>query len=234
MLSQIHGVLRNGRDGPKLSERQVAERLFCSESTLRRRLRQNGTTFSRERNAVRAQVAFDLLQRQNPAYHVARRVGVTADHLGVIMRQAYGLSPRRISLIARVADRLREEPSSLREFEAAQRDDVLLQELLADIDACHPLGAWAKGLVTLGFHPERETVEYRNELRKRERAAFEEKRHRVEAEVVMTFSFEELSEIDFGALLEEKHHSRAHMLHAVRKRRERVAKKRAASRPQAQ
>jgi hypothetical protein len=159
---------------------------------------------------------------------------VTPDHLRVILKGAYGYTPRTISLIARVARRLEEEPSTRRDLEAAQRDDLLLQELLSDIGAGHPLNDWAKRLVLLGHHPERETAEYLSELRKRERADFEQKRQRAEAAVVMmALPLDELAEIDFAALLEDKHHARVHMLYTVRKRRERADKRQVAGRTKA-
>lgn len=202
-----------------MSAGQLARRLFCSESTLRRRLRKHGTTFVRERNVIRAQDAFEFLAQGHSAEATARRVGVTRDYLRVIMLQGYGYAPRKLGRIVELARRLMDEPQTLRAVEAAKRDDLALQELLGEIGPNHPLSGWAKGLVTLGYHPERDTPEYLEELRNRERAAYIRRQHREDAQAVMGLSIDDLHEVDVPYLLEVKRSSKQHMHMTANKRR---------------
>lgn len=209
-LSQVREALRE-ENGPTLSAPGLAKRLFCSESTLHRKLRKDGTSFSKERNLARARVALVLLRRGYPVEQAGRRVGVTPDHLRVVMQDIYGISPERIKLAEAVARRLLVEPKNRQELIRAKRDDRLLQELLEDIGPAHPLNGWARGLVLSGHHPERDTVAYQEELREKERAAYARKRDQEEAEVVMAMSIDELDQIDVGGLLAERDHRADHM-----------------------
>jgi AraC-like DNA-binding protein len=184
----------------------LARRLHCSESTLHRRLREQGISLVAERNKIRARRAFALLGEGYPVSQAARRVGVSTDHLRAIMLRAYRWTPAKIKRALELAAALESEPRARSDLAAAKRRDQLLQEHLAEIGADHPLGPWAKKLVLCGYHPEREKAAFAKELRERERAAYLEKRERMEAEVVMQLPVEELDEIDVEHLLVQREH----------------------------
>jgi AraC-like DNA-binding protein len=202
-LREVREVLEEV-DGTRLSAPRLGRRLHCSESTLQRRLREQGTSLVAERNKIRASRAFALLGEPYPVSQAARRVGVSTDHLRAIILSVYRWTPAKIKRAAELAAALETEPCTRSKLAAAQRRDQMLQRHLAEIGADHPLASWAKGLVLRGYHPERESAAFAKELRERERAAYLEKRERSEAEVVMSLSVEELDEIDVEHLLVQR------------------------------
>lgn len=222
MLAQVRAALREGRDGPKLTAKVLARKLFCSESTLRRQLRRSGTSFIYERTLARAEVSLDLLSAGYPVGYVARCVGVTPDHLRLIVRSRYGWSPSQIKRVAILARGLADEPTNLRDYRKAKADDRLLQELVAELDSNHPLSGWARQLVLAGHHPERDTPQYQDQLRENERLAYLRRREEIEANAMASLSIEDLAEIDVPKLLREKRNAEMHMRYvANRKRRNR-------------
>lgn len=209
-LREIRRTLQSP-DGTRLSAPRLGRRLHCSESTLRRRLRELGTTLVAERNRIRASQAFAPLGAGYPVSQAAMRVGVSTDHLRAIMLHAYGWTPAKIKRAVELAAALEAEPRTRSESAAVKRRDHLLQEHLAEIGADHPLAAWAKRLVLRGYHPERENAAFAKELRERERAIYLERQERRDAEVVMSLSVEELKEIDVEHLLVQREHEAENM-----------------------
>jgi hypothetical protein len=127
------------------------------------------------------------------------------------MQEVYRCSPAAIKRIVATAERLRQEPQNRRQLEHARHDDELLQELLEDFDASHPLYGWAKDLVLLGHHPERESAEYREQLKQKERLAYIRRSHREDAEMVLAIAVEDLDEVDVEGLLDQREHRREQM-----------------------
>jgi AraC-like DNA-binding protein len=208
--AEVQKALRQ-TGGLRLSAGQIAKRLYCSESTLRRHLRAEGTSFVKERKAARAEAAFELLKRRYPVEQAARRVGLSPDHLRLVMEEVYRFSPAAIKQMVVIAERLKQEPESRRQLELARRDDELLQGLLGHLDASHPLYEWAKDLVLLGHHPERESAKYREQLKQKERLAYIRQTQRQDAEAVTALSVEDLYEVDVESLLSEREHRQEHM-----------------------
>jgi AraC-like DNA-binding protein len=217
-LTQVQKGLRE-ENALRLSASDFAKRFFCSETTLRRKLRKHGTSFTAERNTVRVQVAFELLLRGYSVEQAGRRIGLTPDHFRVVFKRAYGFPPERIKLAATVAERLRGEPMSRTEPRQAERDDRLLQKLLVDIDASHPLNEWAKRLILVGHHPERQTAGYEEALREKERAAYRRQQDIEDAIAVAAIPIDDLDRIDVTLLLDQKEHRHEQMRWRANQRR---------------
>jgi AraC-like DNA-binding protein len=213
-LTQIRQALEEAVVGRRASVDSVARALHCSASTIHRRLNRRGTSFAAERAAIQAGLAFDLITRGCRISTVAGRVGVSSDHLCVIVRKAYGLTPRQLQRITRLARRLGEEPRTRQELAQFERDDALMQSLLAPIDADHPLAGWAKGLVLLGDRPEYYDVEFMRRLKE------QEARRRVTAQQIADFQVVAgLSEEECRATPEEMdllHEEAAHRAETMR------------------
>lgn len=220
-LVQVREMLRE-ENALRLSASEFAKRLFCSESTLRRRLRAQGTSFVKERNAVRSHVALELLERGYSVGQAGRRVGLTPDHFRTIFKRAYGFSPQEVGRMVAIATRLQIEPRSRSDLKRAERDDRLLQDLLTGIDVSHPLNEWAKGLVLVGHHPERQTPAFVEELRKKEHAAYLRRRDQEDAEAVMAIPVDDLGDIDVALLLAQKEHRHEQMRWRANQRRRRT------------
>src|ERR1043165_5263371 len=139
VVRDVRAILREDRNGLRMSAGRIAQRLYRSESTLRRQLREEGTSLTHEQCVVRAEVALPLLQQGKTVRWVSDRVGVSPDHLRVTLESVYGLSPRRIQHIGRLVRALEVEPDSFKSLEKARQRDRLLQALLADIGGDHPL-----------------------------------------------------------------------------------------------
>jgi AraC-like DNA-binding protein len=208
--SEVQKALRE-ENGLRISAGGLASRLYLSESALRRHLRAEGTSFVKERRVARAEAALELLKRGCPVERAARRVCLSPDHLRLVMEAVYGFSPGAIKRLAAIADRLRREPESRRQLALARREDESLQELVGDLDASHPLYGWARELVLLGHHPERESAEYEAQLKERERLAYIRRTHRRDAAAVMAMSIEDLDDVNVSALMAEKEHRQEQM-----------------------
>jgi AraC-like DNA-binding protein len=199
----ITQALREGLEERRsLSVEAIAHRLSCSPSTVHRRLRRRGTTFVAQRRAVQLHLALGLITSGYAPSVAARRVGVSSDHLGVMMRKTYGLGPRQLGEIARLADDLRQSPRTRQELVAYGRKDVRLQRLLEPIGPGHPLLDWARELVVLGNHPEFYEHEFLQKLREEESRQRVRAQHRFDAEMVAGLCEEErLTAADDGELL---------------------------------
>lgn len=223
MRDEVRAALRED-DGLRLGAEQIARRLHCSASTLRRRLKTEQTSFTRERRAARAEAALEILKSGYPVEQAARRVGLSPDHMRHVLVEAYGFSPSRVKQMVAIALRLRDEPESRAQLEQARRDDELLGKLIGDLGATHPLYPWAKELIVLGYHPERESASYQEELKEKERQAYIRRRQRLDAAVVSGMAVEDLEELDVKGLLMEKEYRQGQMhWRANQRRRNRVA-----------
>jgi len=219
VVTDVRAILREDSNGLRMSARRLAQRLYSSETTLRRKLRAAGTSLTHERSLARAEIALPLLQRGKSVKRVADRVGISPDHLRVTLESIYGLHPSTVQHVGRLVRTLEGEPRSLRALERAQEKDRLLQDLLADIGPDHPLASWARNLILVGYHPERESAKYRERLRVQEREAYLRARDQRDAEVVMAMADEELPDVDVSALLTQKQESIAHMRMTANRRR---------------
>jgi AraC-like DNA-binding protein len=204
-LSQIQEAVRCGLLARRTSAWRIAQVLSCSPSTLHRRLHEQGTTLVTQINEIRTETAFELLRGGYSVSRAASSVGVSPDHLRLLMRQRYRWAPRRIKYAIELGRRLKKPPETTRAQRDATSDDAALQALLADIGPDHPLNEWARGLVLAGHHPETETDLYQRILRHNDRKAYREARERGAATAVEGMSEEELrAPLDIAALLEER------------------------------
>src|SRR5689334_1104701 len=99
----IRDALAEGVAERRMPVDAIATRLHCSPSTIHRRLRRCGTTFAAVRGSIQVRRAFERLTTGDRVSLAAASVGVSTDHLGVMMRRSYGLTPRRIKEIAVLA-----------------------------------------------------------------------------------------------------------------------------------
>jgi AraC-like DNA-binding protein len=189
---QVEAAIREAFQRGHAGIEDVAQILCVSRSTVERSLAQpldgrEATDFTQLRNVLRVSIALDLLTSGVPIRNVAERVCVSADHLTVLVRRAVGLAPGEISrailLRGRVSAWKREGPlrpgtmlyrKRLREWD---RIDAQMVALLGDLDASHPLAAWAKALLTDLERPDYRREPFRKELedKKRERSEALEK-----------------------------------------------------------
>lgn len=211
-FAAIQQALQDGVLDGRMSVEAFSARLYCSPSTLHRRLRRRGTTFAAERSAVRVARAFELLNDGHALSISAARVGVRPDYLCVMMRRWYGLTPRRIQQIVRLAQELRRQPQTRKELAQFGRNDARLQVLLDPIGASHPLAGWAKELVVLGDHPEYGEPEFLTGLREVEGRLRLRRQHQADAERVAGLSEEECAmPVDVEYLLLKVEHAQQHM-----------------------
>jgi AraC-like DNA-binding protein len=209
-FAEIRQAVRHGVAQGRMSVDAIARRLHCSTSTLHRRLRRHNTTFSEQRTEARLELAFHLLTSGYGAAFAASKVGVTRDYLGVMMRRSYGLSPREIQWAVRLAEGLRQQPRTRQELASFRRNDEQLATLLDQVDARHPLAAWAKELVVLGHRPEYDEREFMRELREEEARRRLEAQHEADAAAVASLDETECRTTapDFGYLRAEAEHNR--------------------------
>lgn len=228
-FAAIQQALHEGVTERRTSVGAIAARLHSSPSTVHRRLRRHHTTFAVERNTVRAQQAFELLTAGYPASIAAARVGVSTDHLCVVMRRAYGVTPRRIRQIVRLAGALRAQPETREQLAQFERNDAQLQVLLDPIGPGHPLAGWAKKLVVLGHRPEYYEPGFLLSLREREARQRIGQQHAADAERVAGLTEQECraTPIDVNYLLFKRDQERQNM--RWRRRQLRDARRRVAA-----
>jgi AraC-like DNA-binding protein len=156
-----------------------------SRATLQRVLAAERTSFKIVRRRVQLDIALERLTAGDAASAVVREIGVTPDHLCVLVREATGLTPRDIIRARHLADivtrwkrhgppvawsrRYREHRRQWR------RVDEELQRLLADLGPSHPLADWAKQLLVAADRPDFRTQPYRDLLREERRKEDEQR-----------------------------------------------------------
>jgi AraC-like DNA-binding protein len=220
LLTEVQRQLSE-EGGLRLSAAQMAKRLYCSERTLYRKLSAAGTSLVSERNAARVAAALAHLKNGYSVEQAARRVGLSADYLRVVMQEALGITPEKVKQIVRVSARLEKEPESRSELARTKLDDQLLQELIGDIGPTHPLYRWAKEIVLLGHKPERDSAAYKKKLREKELAAFRRRQDEVDATAVAALELEVLGDLDVDSLLSQREHREEHMRWRANQRRRR-------------
>jgi AraC-like DNA-binding protein len=205
-ISEIRVALETGITCRRLTDEDIATSLCCSVRTLHRRLSQHDTTFTAERRNVQAEGALRLLQAGASVRRVADTVSLTPDHLRVVVREAYQMTPSEIERIVWLAKQLRRDPSTLQALADFRRADAALQEALAPIRPSHPLLGWARSIVLLGDRPEFRTSEFIATLRANEMRA--RRRQRDEGDAKRAGHRDpyarELTQDDVAALLRRK------------------------------
>jgi len=147
-----------------------------------------------------------MLKEGAPVRRAADGAGLTPDHLRIVVREAFWMTPCEIREIAWLARNLRREPSTHDELAAFRRTDHALQERLAPIGADHPMVSWARAIVLLGDRPEYDTPEFAAKLRASEAAGRRRRRDAADAARVQRLppDARELTRDDVLALLAHK------------------------------
>lgn len=168
---------------PRLSTSDVAYVLDCSRSAVQRALSKESTTFGTELQAVRedrARTALVLEKRTVSA--AAAQVGVTPDHLRVLLKPIWGVNPgdvrRVVILLQRIRSWRRAAPPAARtqayrtwrrEWDLATAE---ISRLLEPVRADCKLRGWADSAQAYSRRPDFRREPYRGlveEARRRER-----------------------------------------------------------------
>jgi AraC-like DNA-binding protein len=178
---QVQAALRAALPCGKKSIDDVAQLLFVSTSTLQRVLADSRLDFTQLRKEVQVEVALELLTQGKSARTVAAEVGLSRDHLCVLVRRATDLTPSQIIRATKLDAKVRRwrkygpppygSPLYREQFRQWQEIDAGLQALFADLSADHPLATWAKKLLVGVARPDFRTQPHRGhirDLRKRE------------------------------------------------------------------
>jgi AraC-like DNA-binding protein len=166
-LEDIRAAIEAGLRGRGAASHLIARNLSCSESTLHRTLRRNGTSFAAERNRIRVTLALEGLKAGLPIARVARAVEVTPDYLRRLVVAQLGITPVNIMRAALLADELGKLPQTFAELRRRLEAERQLDALVGDLPAHHPLAPWAKELMQRAYLPEVETEEFYARLRRR-------------------------------------------------------------------
>jgi AraC-like DNA-binding protein len=153
----------------------VAADLFVGKSTLQRRLAEQGTTYSEQRRQVQILVALELLTQGRSVRTAAMSVGLSADHLCVLVTQYAHLKPRQIVRACELASRVRRWRRSVpprsgtklyfKQLERWKAIDIELQALLAGLEKDHPLAGWAQKVRRDAQRPDFRRRRYRGRVR---------------------------------------------------------------------
>jgi AraC-like DNA-binding protein len=176
-LAEIDDTIRHALATGRTRREDVAQLLYISDSTLTRVLKAGKTGFTARRRQVRLDIALKRLTEGQPAAVVARDVGVSRDHLCVIVREETGLTPRQIIRAKHLSDIVvrwqRRGPPAERstlyrqQFREWKKIDDELQHLLQDLGPSHPLAEWAKTVVVAAGRPDFRRNPYRARVRAR-------------------------------------------------------------------
>jgi len=179
----------------------VAQILCVSPSTLQRSLAEQETDFTSLRREIQVRVALKHLTAGVPAWRVAQEVGLSHDHLRVIIKAATGLTPLEILTAARISATLRRWRSSgppaygswlyRRQFEQWQKFDTQLQKMFEELGPAHPLANWAKEVLLAANRPDFRKQPYRDQHRriaKRQDAQLREMLERSRSDLAAIFA----------------------------------------------
>jgi AraC-like DNA-binding protein len=181
-----HGA---GGDRP-LTLPSIAADLHCSRSTIQRVLSSGGTTYTEELFKARRALAAMAIGDGGSASQAARRVGLTPDHLRVLLIKRFGIGPAGLQRCLRTERLLRSwtrhPPAAHTRLYRARLGAwkgrrAQLQLYLDAIPAKSPLRGWADRLLAASTRPDFRTREHRStkgEERRRHRDQFNVEVHR--------------------------------------------------------
>jgi AraC-like DNA-binding protein len=141
----------------------IANDLSFSRSSVQRNLAEASTTFTAELRAARARAAVRAIYAGATVAEAAARVGLTPDHLRVVLLQEYGIAPGALRHCLRIARKLnswRRTPersgSSLywRRLRDWRSFDVQLHRYFDPIPTTSALRSWADGVLAAAARPD--------------------------------------------------------------------------------